>query len=82
MAFHLLRKIMMSSAVAEERVAAPIMKPSESQKYGTYLRQLSNDEIEKLLSSVLHELRRRDFEHLKGEFLDHGKALHKARASH
>jgi len=51
-----------------------IMKHTGPQKYGTYLRMLSLEEIEKLLACVLHEMRRRDVEHLKRDVLNHGKA--------
>ncbi len=46
------------------------MKQSETQKYGYYLKQLTTQEIEKLLASVLHEMRRRDSERLKGDVLN------------
>ncbi len=77
----LAHKRVMSSALADEEVA-PHMKDCEMQKYGIYLTQLSDEQIEKLLASVLHELRRRDFEHMKGDFLDRSKALRKSQAGH
>ena len=59
---------------ASGRRRCTIMKHTELQKYGAYLRMLSLEEIEKLLACVLHEMRRRDVEHLKRDVLNHGKA--------
>jgi hypothetical protein len=53
------------------------MKYNETQKYGTYLRKLSTEEIDKLLSSLLQEMRRRDSDHVKGDVVANSKALHK-----
>ncbi len=57
------------------------MKLTESQKYGTYLKKLSTEEIEKLLSSVLLEMRRRDSDRMKGDVLANSRALRKLRPS-
>ncbi len=53
------------------------MKQNDTQKYGIYLRKLSTDEIERLLSSVLHEMRRRDSETMKNDVMATSKALAK-----
>ena len=55
------------------------MKYNDNQKYGTYLRKLSTEEIERLLSSLLQEMRRRDSERVTGDVLANSKALHKLR---
>ena len=55
------------------------MKYTDNQKYGTYLRKLTTDEIDRLLSSLLQEMRRRDSERVKGDVLANSKALHKLR---
>jgi hypothetical protein len=57
------------------------MMPSVNQKYGTYLKGLSNEEIEKLLSSVLQEMRRRDSERVTGDVVANSRALRRMRPS-
>ena len=57
------------------------MKYNETQKYGTYLRKLSTEEIDKLLSSLLNEMRRRDSERVTGDVLARSQALRKMRAA-
>ena len=72
------------AGVAEEferRTDSIFMKQSETQKYGTYLKKLSIEEIEKLLSCVLQEMRRRDSERVKGDVVANSKALRKMRPS-
>jgi hypothetical protein len=65
----------------ERRTYSNLMKQSESEapKYGTYLKGLSTEEIEKLLSSVLQEMRRRDSERVKGDVVANSRALRKFR---
>jgi hypothetical protein len=65
----------------ERRTYSNLMKQSESQKYGPYLKKLSTEEIEKLLSSVLQEMRRRDSERVKGDVVANSRALRKLRLS-
>jgi len=57
------------------------MKYNETQKYGTYLRKLSTEEIEKLLSSLLNEMRRRDSDRVTGDVLARSQALRKMRTA-
>ena len=57
------------------------MKQSETQKYGLFLKRLNNEEIEKLLATVLKELRRRDSDHIKSDVMAKSKALWTMRAS-
>jgi len=67
------------SRIFPKTVHLKFMKYNETQKYGTYLRKLSTEEIDKLLSSLLQEMRRRDSEHVKGDVLANSKALYKLR---
>jgi hypothetical protein len=57
------------------------MKHNETQKYGTSLKEMSMERLEKLLSNVLHEMRRRDSEYVKGDVLAKTKALWMLRSS-
>jgi hypothetical protein len=65
----------------ERSTYSNFMKQSETQKYGTYLKKLSTEEIEKLLSCVLQEMRRRDSDRVTGDVLANSKALRKMRLS-
>jgi len=53
------------------------MKYYETQKYCAYLKKLSTEEIEKLLSSLLQEMRRRDSDRVTGDVLARSQALRK-----
>ena len=57
------------------------MKHSDTQKYGHYLKQLTTQEIEKLLACVLHEMRRRDSDRLKGDVMHTSKLLGRIRVA-
>jgi hypothetical protein len=56
------------------------MKHSETQKYGLFLKKLTSDELEKLLSNVLREMRRRDTDKVGGDVVARTKALWRVRA--
>lgn len=55
------------------------MKDNETQKYTLFLKRLSCDELEKLLSTVLKEMRRRDSEKVGNDVVARTKALWSAR---
>jgi hypothetical protein len=55
------------------------MNHSETQKYGLFLKRLNTVQMEKLLSTVLKELRRRDSDNVKSDVLAKTKALWKMR---
>ena len=57
------------------------MKYNETQNYGIYLRKLTTEEIERLLSSVLHEMRRRDSDRVTGDVLARSQAIRKMRTA-
>ncbi len=63
----------------ERRAYSNTMNQTGAQKYGPYLKKLSTDEIEKLLSSVLQEMRRRDSEQVKGDVVANSRALRSKR---
>ncbi len=63
----------------ERRTYSKTMNQNGTQKYGTYLKKLSTDEIEKLLSSVLQEMRRRDSDRVKGDVVANSSALRNLR---
>ena len=56
------------------------MKDSETQKYGLFLRKMTSEDLEKLLSTVLKEMRRRDSDQVKGDVVARTKALWSARS--
>jgi len=51
------------------------MEQGKTQKYGLFLKRLSDGELEELLSTVLAEMRRRDADHIKGDVMTNSKAL-------
>lgn len=51
------------------------MKQGETQKYGLFLKNLSMAELEKLLSTILREMRKRDSDHMKGDVVANTKSL-------
>jgi len=55
------------------------MKQVETQEYGLTLKNFKTIELEKLLSTVLKEMRRRDSDHMKGDVMANSKALGKIR---
>jgi hypothetical protein len=57
------------------------MKHNETQKYTLALKQFKTVALDKLMASVLHEMRRRDSEHVKGDVIDGTQTLRKLRAS-
>jgi hypothetical protein len=54
---------------------------NETQKYGLYLKNLSANQLEKLQSNLLKEMRQRDSEHVKGDVLANSKALRMLRVT-
>jgi hypothetical protein len=57
------------------------MKDNETQKYGFSLKQLDTKALDKLMASVMHEMRRRDSDHVMGDVITGTHALRKLRAS-
>jgi hypothetical protein len=55
------------------------MKQGETQKYAHFLKKLSSEDLEKLLSTVLKEMRRRDSDLMKGDVMASTKALCRVR---
>lgn len=51
------------------------MKDVETQKFGPYLKKLNTSELEKVLATVLREMRRRDSDRVKGDVMAKSKAL-------
>jgi len=54
---------------------------NETQKYGLILRSMSANQLEKLQSNLLKEMRRRDSEQVKNDVLANSKALRLLRLS-
>ena len=57
------------------------MKQNDTQEYRDFLKNLSTEEIDKLQSNLLKEMRRRDSDHVKGDVLANSKALRLLRSS-
>ena len=57
------------------------MKHLETHQLGFSLKQLETIELDKLMSSVLHEMRRRDSDHVKGDVITGTNTLRKLRIS-
>jgi hypothetical protein len=57
------------------------MKPHETQKYGHSLKQMEDKELDRLLASVLQEMRRRDSDHVKGDVINGTQQLRKLRGT-
>jgi hypothetical protein len=57
-----------------------MMKQTETQKYALFLKKLNSEELEKLLSNVLKEMRRRDSEKVGNDVVARTKALWSARS--
>jgi len=57
------------------------MKSSDTDKYALFLKQLSTEQIDKLLATLLKELRRRDTDRVSGDVVTYSKTLRKLRAS-
>jgi len=55
------------------------MKPSETPEPRISLKNLTADELEKLLSTILKEMRRRDSDQIKGDFMACSQALGRLR---
>jgi len=55
------------------------MNPADTQDCRPSLRNFNTVELEKLLSTVLKEMRRRDSDHIKGDVMAISKALVKIR---
>jgi len=51
------------------------MKSSDTQKFVVFLRSLTTDQLDKLQSNLLNEMRQRDSEQVKGDVLANSKAL-------
>jgi hypothetical protein len=58
-----------------------IMKHNDTQKYGLPLKTLSAAELDKLLSSVLQEMRRRDSDNIKGDVVSVSQTLRAFRST-
>jgi hypothetical protein len=56
------------------------MNSTDTQEYGEFLRTLTAEQIDRLLSNILKELRRRDSDRVKGDVLANTKALWRLRA--
>jgi hypothetical protein len=54
---------------------------NDTHKYGAYLKEMPTRKLESLLSNVLHEMRRRDSEHIKGDAITTSRALRSLRLS-
>ena len=57
------------------------MKPHETQKYGQSLKQMDDKELDRLLASVLQEMRRRDSEHMSNDVITGTHSLRKLRGT-
>jgi hypothetical protein len=57
------------------------MKDNNSPKNEPSLKDLTNEQVEKLLSRILNEMRRRDSERVTGDVLASSKALRALRSS-
>jgi hypothetical protein len=57
------------------------MKHNETQKYTIALKQFKTMALDKLMASVMREMRRRDSDHVKGDVIDGTKTLRMLRAS-
>ena len=57
------------------------MKHNETQKYTIALKHFKTVALDKLMASVLHEMRRRDSDHVKGDVIDGTQTLRKLRNS-
>jgi hypothetical protein len=57
------------------------MKQSDTEKYTLFLKKLSTEQIDKLLATLLRELRRRDSDHVSGDVVANTKALRRLRTS-
>ena len=57
------------------------MNPTEIQEYGEFLKTLTAEQIDKLLSTLLKEMRRRDSDRVKGDVVANSKALWRLRSS-
>ncbi len=55
------------------------MKPTEIQEYGDFLKKLSTEQIDKLLATILKEMRGRDSDRVRGDVVANSKALRKLR---
>jgi hypothetical protein len=55
------------------------MKDSVTEKFGHLLKSLTNEQIDKLLSTLLREMRRRDVDQLKRDVVTHSKSLRQTR---
>ena len=57
------------------------MKHDETHQHGFCLQQFETIELDKLMSSVLREMRRRDSDHVKGDVITGTHTLRKLRTS-
>ncbi len=57
------------------------MQHNETQEYRRFLKRLTNHQIDKLQSTILKEMRRRDLDHVKGDVVANSQALRTLRAS-
>ncbi len=60
------------------------MKPHpthETQQFGHSLKKMEDKELDRLLASVLQEMRRRDSDHVKGDVINGTQQLRKLRGT-
>ncbi len=56
------------------------MKEDETQKYA-FLKAFKTEQLDTLMSSILHEMRRRDSDHVKRDVMDSSRSLRSLRSS-
>lgn len=57
------------------------MTQNETEKNGISLKKLNTEQLDKLMSRVMHEMRRRDSDHVRGDVVNSSQALRKLRAT-
>jgi len=57
------------------------MKHNDTVEYRRFLKSLSADQIDKLQSNLLKEMRRRDSDHIKGDVVANSQSLRMLRAT-
>jgi len=57
------------------------MMHEDTQKCGFTLKNLNTQQLDRLMSRVMHEMRRRDSDHVKGDIVNNSQALRKLRST-
>jgi hypothetical protein len=57
------------------------MMHDDIEKYGFSLKTMDTVELDKLMSRVMHEMRRRDSDHVRGDVVSSSQALRKLRST-